>query len=82
MSKKRKSIFNIFDELSENFVDGIREGLGNFSNLIGNVIDFMELAGNIETIDMMEEKMKKVEIESEDTEDTEEKDVIKTKTIK
>lgn len=79
MSKKRKSIFNIFDELSENFVDGIREGLGNFSNLIGNVIDFMEYAGNIETIDIIEKKMKKVEIESEDNEDN---DIIKTKTIK
>ena len=78
MSKKRKSIFDIFDELSENFVDGIREGLENFSNLIGNVV---ELAGKIDTIDIIENKMKKVEIESEDTKDNEDKDVIKTKIL-
>lgn len=81
MSQKRKSVFNIFDELSTNFVDGIKEGLENFSNLIGNVIEFMELAGDIKTIDMLERDMKKVEIESEDTEDSEDKNEIKSKTI-
>ncbi|MFX0132927.1 MAG: hypothetical protein ACFFDN_04705 [Candidatus Hodarchaeota archaeon] len=79
MSKKRKSIFSIFDELSANFVDGIREGLENFNNLIGSVVEFMELAGDIDTIDMMEKKLKKVEIEGEDSEEDEEENIITPK---
>ena len=79
MSKKRKSIFAIFDELSTNFVDGIREGLENFNNLIGSVVEYMELAGNIDTIDMIEKDLKKIDIEGEDSEEDEEEHIIKPK---
>ncbi len=79
MSKKRKSIFAIFDEISANFVDGVREGLENFNNLIGSVVEYMELAGNIDTVDMIEKNLKKIEIESEDSEEDEEENIINSK---
>ena len=73
--QKKKSIFSIFDELSENFVDGIKEGLANFNNIISNVVEFMELAGNIEMTDLYEKHMEKIDIVSEDSEDDNELDV-------
>ncbi len=71
-NKKKKSIFSIFDEISSNFESGIKEGLENFSHLISNIVEFMELAGKVETIDMM----KKVDIESEDSEETDDEKIL------
>ena len=67
--QKKKSIFSIFDELSANFVDGIKEGLANFNNIISNVVEFMELAGNIEMTDLYEKHMEKVDINEDSEED-------------
>ncbi|MHA1298455.1 MAG: hypothetical protein ACTSO9_03325 [Candidatus Helarchaeota archaeon] len=69
--KKRKSLFNIFEEMSSNFVDGIREGLANLNNIISNVVEFMELAGDIKTADIIEKGLQRVEIEGEEIEDEE-----------
>ena len=70
--KKKKAIFSIFDEISSNFESGIREGLENLNHLISNVVEFMELAGNVETINSME----RIDIESEDSDEKEEDIVI------
>ena len=68
--KKKKSIFSIFDEISSNFESGIREGLENLNHLISNVVEFMELAGNVETIN----SMKRVDIDEDS--DEKEEDII------
>ncbi|MHA1378600.1 MAG: hypothetical protein ACTSRG_09480 [Candidatus Helarchaeota archaeon] len=68
MQKKRK-IFTIFDEISSNFVDGIREGLTNLSNIVSNVVEFMELAGSS---DMLAKDLQKIEIDDVESEQEEE----------